>query len=296
MVDCNEILMPKTLEQALDYRKKYQAMPLAGGTDAVVQNKSWSGLPVDFKRPVMFLSYLQELREIKITESVISIGAMVTLAELANHNNLPKVLREVASQMASPAIRNKGTIGGNLCNASPAGDLFPYLYAVDASVTIQSSNRKVTMPIAEFIVGPRKIQLADDEILTEIMIPNREWSCEYYRKVGTRKTETLSKLSFLGLLDLEGDRIKDIRITFGAVAPVVVRSKSLEKLLIGKSILEIQTIIPSILEGYSHLIKPIDDQRSTAKYRKATALKLLEYFCVGNYRLQKQVLFVPSKY
>lgn len=278
MVEYKEIVFPKTLEQALTYRKMYQAIPLAGGTDLIVQNRSWSGLPVDFNRPVMFLSYIHELREIKITKSVISIGAMVTLAELANNTELPKVLREIASHMASPAIRNRGTIGGNLCNASPAGDLLPYLYAVNASVSIQSSSRKVTIPIAEFVVGPRKIQLADDEMLTEIMIPNRNWSCEYYRKVGTRKTETLSKLSFLGLLDMEGDRIQDIRITFGAVAPVVVRSRTLEQLLIGKSVMEIQSIIPTILEGYSQLIKPIDDQRSTAKYRKATALRLLEHF------------------
>ncbi|OEH85322.1 hypothetical protein BHU72_04295 [Desulfuribacillus stibiiarsenatis] len=292
--------LPRTLAEALTIRKNCSAIPFAGGTDAIVQRRTWAGVPVQFQADVLFLQYIQELTKMEIEKGQIQIGAMVKLADLAeyvlaNPHLLPHVLAEIIQEMASPAIRNIGTIGGNICNASPAGDLFPFLYAMDAQVEVQSLAGTRVLPINEFWQGPRRIQLASDELLTKVIIPyagkatyeveagsayREDWTVQYYKKVGTRKTETLSKLSFLGLMKLSdnGQMIEDVRISFGAVAPVAVRSIAIEQGLIGLSVAQVKDQLDSILNQYEPLIAPIDDQRSTAAYRKKVALRILRHF------------------
>ncbi|RKZ01452.1 MAG: hypothetical protein DRQ10_02065 [Candidatus Hydrothermota bacterium] len=272
---------PSTIDEALRIRNETKALPLAGGTDLMVRYKNWAGLPPKFSQPVMFVAHLHELKGIEVEGDELIIRSATTLTELLKDGRVPEVLKLAVKEMASPLVRNIATIGGNICNASPAGDTLPPLYALDAKVVLRSVEGERTVPIEDFITGPGQTVLKENEILCEIRIPMDEFDSIFYRKVGTRRANALSKVSFVGLKNLQGDRIDDIRIAFGAVAPTVVRSRDAEKMLKGIKIDEIEQIYPSIEAKYAELIRPIDDQRSTAEYRKIVSLRLLRFFLLG---------------
>ncbi|RKX79425.1 MAG: hypothetical protein DRP87_03265 [Spirochaetes bacterium] len=269
---------PFDLEEAKNIRKETGAIPFAGGTDLMVQRKRWDGLVPDFNRPVIFLSHLEDLTTIESDDKETRIGSCCTYTSMLESNLIPGFLKTIASQIASPPIRNIATIGGNICNASPAGDILPALYATRARVILESVKGCRILPVGSFITGPGSTSLKEDEILTRIIIPKDSFSTFFYRKVGTRKANALSKLSFFGLAKTRGDKIEDIRISFGALAPIVVQSTQIEKDIAEKSKGELKKSIPAICGNYSRLIAPIDDQRSTARYRKTVALKLLTRF------------------
>ncbi len=269
---------PRTLEEALKIRKDEKAIPLAGGTDLMVRFRSWAGTQPDFPWPVMFINHLSEIRYIDIQPKEIRIGAGATLSEVEQCSEVPKVLRTAVSQMAAPALRNLGTVAGNICNASPAGDTISVLYALNARVELTSLHGARQISIMEFISGPGRKDLGDDEIMTAVMIPIESFTHTLYRKVGTRKANALSKLSFCGLAKIKAGRIDDIRLSFGAVGPTVVRSVETEKKLIGLSIEKLKELYSEIRPDYVAMVQPIDDQRSTAVYRKQVSLNLLDQY------------------
>jgi len=269
---------PQNLTEALEIRKNKKAIPFAGGTDLMVGHKRWAGTIPRFVSPVLFIGHLDELKEIIIEGKELHIGSACNLSSILECEYTPLVLKQSISNMASPAIRNVATMGGNICNTSPAGDTLPALYALDAELIVANANRERNIPIDEFITGPGQNTLEDDEILKEIIIPIEQFDVSYHRKVGTRKATALSKLSFIGLARIDDRKIIDIRIAFGAVAPTVVRSEANEDFIIGNNMEELSWLIPEIIEMYSPQICPIDDQRSTAQYRKAVSLRLLEHF------------------
>ncbi len=279
-----EVILADTLREALEHRKAHNAIPFAGGTDLMVRNKSWSGTLPAFQNSVIMVGELQELKGICTNNSTLVVGAAETLSDIAANTNVPLILRMAIKQMASPAIRNMGTIGGNICNASPAGDSLPPLYALDATVTLRSSTGTRTMPISRFIKAPGQTDLASDELLTAVNIPIEDYNRVFYRKVGTRKAVALSKLSIACLATISNSSIEKFRIAVGAVAPTVVRCEEAEKMLTGKTIDEASRDFDSIREIYAEHITPIDDQRSTAKYRKRVALGLIEDFCMNHLR------------
>lgn len=269
---------PPDFQSALTIMRENRAIPLAGGTDLMVSRRRWSGLSPFFAKPVLFIGHLEEIKQVEPDITNIKIGSACSLTSLIEHREIPEVLKIVISQMATPAIRNIGTLGGNICNASPAGDALPVLYALDASVVLQRKAEIRTLPIEKFITGPGETVLKDDELLTSIIIPKKSYNVGFYRKVGTRQANSLSKLSFQGLARIEEGKISDIRISFGAVALTVIRSREIEELLIEKSGKEIEKLISEVNSLYSAVIKPIDDQRSNIRYRKTISLKLLRYF------------------
>ncbi len=269
---------PKDLKDALQIRGEYGATPLAGGTDLMVRYQSWTGtLPV-FANTIMFTGHLDELKYIKNIDGFLEIGGTSTLTMVAGHPDTPEVLREAVLSIAAPALRNNATLTGNICNASTAGDSICALYALDASVRIEKTGSSREIPVVEFITGPGRTLLGDDELVTAVIIPLKRSAVNSFTKVGTRKANALSKLSFTGVADYKNGRIDSIALTFGAVGPTVVRSVELEKKLLGLSAVELKSRIESIVEDYSTVIVPIDDQRSTAVYRKRVALNLLEKF------------------
>lgn len=268
---------PKSLNEALRIMDSYICTVFAGGTDLMVKRKTWSGLEAEFSTPVLFLDRLDEIKGIKINDGMLEIGAACTFNKLIESPKVPQFMKQVFLQMSSPAIRNIATIGGNICNSSPAGDSLPLLYALDAILVIDSIHHSRRIHIHDFITGPGKNTLSGSEILTSIRIPLQDFDIIYYKKVGTRKSNALSKLSFTGFAKLQGLCFSDIRISFGAVGPTVVRDEGIEKHIIEMSS-EGSLDMPLIKNMYGNIIKPIDDQRSTAKYRKETALKLLENF------------------
>ena len=276
----SQVLVPDSLEHALSFLKKENYTIFAGGTDLMVKYKRWGGLPISPEKKIMFIGHLRELSEITMLEGFVSIGAAVLFETIVNNHKLPECLRKGAAEIASLGIRNMATIGGNICNASPAADILPPLYCLKAKIVLSSADGERELPIEEFIQGPGKTDIGEGELLSCIRFPVEKFSQHIFRKIGTRKANALAKLSFCGLAELNKNKIVDIRISFGAIAPVVINDPESEKKLIGMDKAEIEKNINEILEEYGHKIKPIDDQRSTMIYRKKVALNLLENFLV----------------
>ncbi len=282
-----ESYRPLSLKEALQLRAEKGALPFAGGTDLMVRYRYESGAVPNYPKPVMFVSHLEELRKIRRVDHGLSIGAAVTMTEVIESDEVPAILKEAVVTIAAPGLRNAATLAGNICNASPAGDSICALYALDAGVKLQGLSGERIVPIYQFITGPGKTDLADDEILTEIIIPEDRSTVHLFKKVGTRRANALSKLSLSGLARLTGDRIDEIRIAIGAVAPTVVRSIELEKRIEGRTVDEVSKEAEALLRDYDTLIQPIDDQRSTAEYRKRVAMNLLRHFLRGVVLQQK---------
>lgn len=272
---------PLSLKEALELRAEKGALPFAGGTDLMVRYRYESGAIPEYPKPIMFVNHLEELRKIRRVDHGLSIGAAVTLNEVFENDDVPKILKEAVGTIAAPGLRNAATLAGNICNASPAGDSICALYALDAGVKLQSRQGERILPIYQFISGPGKTDLHPEEILTEIIVPEDRSTVHLFKKVGTRRANALSKLSLSGTARVTGDRIDQIRIAIGAVAPTVVRSIELEKRMEGRSLEEVSGAAEGILRDYDALVQPIDDQRSTAEYRKRVALNLLRHFLLG---------------
>ncbi len=267
-----ETLRPRKLDEALTWLSERKALPLAGGTDLMVHFRNYTGTDSLIVRPVLFTDAIDELHSVEDLGDSLKIGAACLLSELENNELVPSLLRQAISQIAAPALRNRATLAGNVCNASPAGDSLPPLYLYDSHVVLASSSGTRTIPLVDFITGPGKTIRTDDELLTHILVSKSQNEKIYYRKVGTRAANALSKLTVAAFAELENNIIMDLRMAFGAVAPVVVRERAVEIIFIGKSIDQVD--LDEFRQAYAPHIRPIDDQRSTALYRKEVALNL----------------------
>jgi xanthine dehydrogenase FAD-binding subunit len=278
------VYRPDTLEQALDKLAVGEHTLFSGGTDLMVRHSVRPGITPDFKHDVVFLDAIEELQHITQIElesdlqSGLCIGAGVSLHDIEINPLVPDVLRQSVANIAAPALRNRATMAGNICNASPAADSLPALYLLDAKLVLSSIHGQREMPIANFITGPGRTCLQQGEVLTHVVIPQADLPVTFYHKVGTRAANALTKLSVAGLAKVEQGKVVDWRVAFGAVGPTVVRSTVLEQKIIGQPVemLREPLFIENILSGYSKVICPIDDQRSTAQYRHRASLNLLE--------------------
>jgi len=273
-----KVYRPLNLIEALDIRNNENTIVFAGGTDLMVKHREWSGAVPKFSTSLLFIGHLTELQTINIDNNSLKIGAACTLAQILNDKRIPDYLKLPIAQMASPSIRNMGTIGGNIGNSSPAGDTLPMLYALDAQLTIQSKSKTYAVGIEDFITGPGQNLLKPDEILSEITIPLSNYRQYYYRKVGSRKANCISKISFFALANGDAAQIHEVRIAFGAVAPTVIRSFEAETLLKGINKSQISERLNDIKSSYANLLNPVDDRRSTKIYRQKVSLQLLENF------------------
>ena len=225
---------PDTLSEALEIREQWPVIPMAGGTDLMVQALTGSGVPVSFPRPVLFLSHLASLGGVGKEGENTKIGGATSLAALLTAD-LPVPFRRAIASMASPALRNVATLGGNVCNGSPCADTLPYLYCADAFVVLRSRTRIRRVAIHDFITGPGSTGLGDNELLTAVQFRPPSYTHFNYRKIGSRRANTLTKLSFLGLALFHEENVSDIRFSFGSVAPTVVRSRNIEEEIIGEN-------------------------------------------------------------
>lgn len=269
--------LPHTWQEALFIRGNDDTMLLAGGTDLMVKYHGSPGITGNFPKPLLFLNQISSLKTINIEKDSITIGSNVTLNEAAAISALPLILKQALGEMASPAIRNAGTLIGNICNASPAGDTLPPLYVLNARLTIESLSSTRQVALADFIQGPGKIDLKANEIVRCLTIPRPNNTICFYKKVGMRKASAISKLSFAAIAQKTDQKITYIAAALGAVGPTIIRSKEAENLLTGKT--EILTDTWETMHTiYNSLLCPIDDKRSSAIYRKTIALNLLTYF------------------
>ena len=268
---------PKDLSEALQIRSETDAIPLAGATDLYVRHRRGGGMAPALERPILYIAHLSELSGVEIGNKAIRIGAAAPYTDIMREPRVPEVLRAAIWELAAPALRNAGTMGGNICNASPAADAVCPLYALDAVCELRSKEGSRTLPITEVIAGPGRTVLKKDELLTSISFPRKPQGVWFYRKVGTRRANALSKLSIAAEARYQVGELTEVAIAIGAVAPTVVRVPELERELLGP-VADLSTRAERVIAGYSEAISPIDDQRSTAGYRREVAVNLVRQF------------------
>lgn len=272
--------IPTSIKEALEYIHSHPSTLISGGTDIMVQRRNWAELPPLLTNDVVYLFNIEEMKLIFANETSFTIGANVPVAALLEHPATPDLLRQAIEIIASPALRNMATIAGNIGNASPAGDTLPILYVLDALVKIESLETTRIAPIQDVIIGPRKTTIKQNEMITQIIIPNHSFTTTVFHKIGGRKADAISKISFTGAARIEEGIVKDLRIAFGAVAPVVERDRAIEVEYMNMPLAEVKSKVNDIKNQYKSLIRPIDDQRSNKKYRTQVALNLLEQFII----------------
>ncbi len=273
-----QLTTPSSLADALALLKREPGVwkPFAGGTDLMVLLEAGK-LP---HRNYINIWSLKELRGIEVTDSHITLGALTTYTEVQSHPVLESefpMLCQAASETGGLAIQNRGTIGGNIVNASPAADSPPALLAYDAEIELISSDGSRWLAYSSFHTGYKQMLIGPNELLARIRMPrNTRNATHYYRKVGTRKAQAISKVCLAALAKLHSDRIGDVRIALGSVAPIVVRCVQTEDALRGRK--PDTGTIKSACATLSQEISPIDDIRSTADYRLQVAKNLLTDF------------------
>ena len=263
-------LAPRTLAEAIDILRAENVTVLAGGTDLMPQSKTGQ---LRFRPVLMNIQRIGELRGIVEVKGYVRFGALTTITELLE-SALVKTrftaLWQSGDHFASDQLRNAATIGGNICNASPAGDTLVPLLVFNSRVVLASKSdgtvRTRTLPLAEFFVGPGRTQRQPNELLTavEVPLPPEGFASEFF-KFGTRPALDVSTISIgLGAIR-NGDRLNDVRIAFGAVAPTPIRALKTEAALAGKPL---AGAIDAALVAAEAEIKPISDIRASAWYRR----------------------------
>ena len=267
--------IPETLEEALQIRKDTGAIPLAGGSDLMVQHYAGTDLSPEFSKPIVVISNLSELKGIKILEDgKVEIGAMTTSAEIASSELVPRLVREAASRMGAISLRNSATIGGNIGNASPKGDLPQPLILLDAEVVLVSLEGERVLPLDEFIKGAKKTDLREDEIIKSVLVSQAECTHWLYHKIGTRRANAISKLSLSCIANIKDGVIVDFRASSGAAGPKVARSRAVESMLIGKRMDELEGVREEFLDAYNNVISP----HAMPEWRRNTTRRMLSHF------------------
>ncbi len=253
--------------------------PIAGGTDLMVELAAERGEPPE---RILDLSRLRELRGVSLAPRTLVIGSLTTYADLRRSRlagEIAPALLDAAATVGAVPIQNRGTIGGNLATASPAGDLLPVLLALDAEVAAGGPRGERLVPIDRFFVSYRRTALEPDELILRVRIPIVPGREVRFRKVGTRRAQAIAKVS-LALAWRDGVEApgavrawRGVRLALGSVAPTPVRARATEAVLEGAAPnLESADRAAASLAAE---LSPIDDVRSTAEYRRLVAARVL---------------------
>ncbi|HEY5790038.1 MAG TPA: xanthine dehydrogenase family protein subunit M, partial [Gammaproteobacteria bacterium] len=262
---------PETLDEALALLADGDATILAGGTDLMVQAQAGR---VRYRRTLLNVRRVGELRGVRVDGDALVLGALTTITELLEdplvHAHAP-LLAQAADRFASAQIRNAGTVGGNVCNASPAGDTLVPLLALDAEVELagKPNGSCVTrrLPLEQFLLGPGRTAREAHELLVALRLPLRDGArFAAFDKFGTRPALDISTVSLALAARREHGALVDVRVAFGAVAPTVLRARRTEAALEGRP-LDAATIEAAAQVAHAE-VSPIDDVRATAWYRR----------------------------
>jgi Aerobic-type carbon monoxide dehydrogenase, middle subunit CoxM/CutM homologs len=259
-----ELRRARTLDDALAIMRSEHRVPIAGATDVYV------GLNFGTVRAKRFLDIwpLDELRTISVTDDRLVLGALVTysamIASAEVRARLPMLI-EAARQVGGPQIQNRGTVGGNIANGSPAGDSLPVLAVAAAVVVLRSVDGERRLPFTSFYTGYRATVMRADELIVAVEIP-RVAGTQWFRKVGTRAAQAISKVVVAAV------RAPTPRIAVGSVAPTVIRLAGTERALAGGA--DLDTAMTALRKE----VRPIDDLRSTAEYRQRVTENLVRRF------------------
>lgn len=270
--------IPSTLQEALKILDKHDCYIMAGGTDLMVVKHQRSGIVPNFDKDVCYIANLEELQYIFEDEKGVHIGAGTKFSDIEVNELVPEILKQIIHELASPNIRNMATMAGNIANASPAGDSIVGLYLLDAELELVNIHGSRMVPIKDFIFGVRKIHRNQNELIKEIFIPHHDDLNTYWRKVGSRAAESISKITFAGGYEVENGKVKDLRMAFGSVSITVVRERKIEEKYIGMSVEELHNHVEDIVKDMSKFVQPITDQRSTKEYRYKVAMNILKDF------------------
>jgi CO/xanthine dehydrogenase FAD-binding subunit len=273
-----ELVAPGHLEEvvALLARDPGVWLPLAGGTDIMVQYAAGKLTA----RRLVSLWNLPELRRIDISEGEVGVGAASTYTDLRRHEIVARefpLLATAAGWTGGVANQNRGTLGGNIVNASPAADSLPALLVYEAELILISAGGERRVRYLDFHLGYKKTRLAPQELIRTICLPRRYAGYyAYARKVGARSAQAISKVSLAALGRISGGLVEDVRIAVGSVAPVPMRLVETEQLIRGKGLEP--ALLSSARRAAAAEIRPIDDIRSTAGYRAAVTGNLVVEF------------------
>lgn len=276
------VLSPRSAAEAVKtYAKLPAAIPVAGGTDMMV---GWN-MGLLNGHAVLDLSRVAEWKKITVVSDGVDLGALVTHAQIQAHPTLRKrfpLLVAACATVGASQIQNRGTIGGNIANASPAGDTFPALAVYEATVRVVGPNGRRAIPISEIFAGVKKTTLKPGELIEAVFLPYAEAPTRgVFRKVGTRAAQAISKTMFAGLIwTAKNGEVTEARLAFGSLAPTVKRLYAAESFLKGRRLND--TTIHAAVELLSNDVSPIDDIRSTREYRLVVSRNILTAFLKGD--------------
>jgi CO/xanthine dehydrogenase FAD-binding subunit len=275
-----ELVSPRTMAEALDLLSSDDGWkPFAGGTDLMVLLEAGK-LP---HKQYVNIWQFDDLRGIDVSETSVTLRALTTYTDVQAHPVLREefpMLCQAARETGGIAIQNRGTLGGNIVNASPAADSPPALLAYDAELEIISKSGTRRVPYSRFHSGYKQMDIRADELLSAIHLPrSQNQRVHYYRKVGTRKAQAISKICFAGVAETSGQVINHLRIALGSVAPIPIRCEKTEASLQDETLTD--EAIESAAATLATEIAPIDDIRSTRDYRLRVSLNLLRDFLVS---------------
>ena len=265
---------PKTLKEALQLRKETSLIPYCGGTDLMVSGKC-------SEIRYLFINNIKELKQITEDKNNIRFGAACTFTEIIENPLTPGILKEACRQIAAPAIRNAGTVGGNIANGSAKADSALIFMVTDSKLRLANADGERVLPIKDFYTGAGKTALAGDELIVEVLMPKLGIDNYYYKKVGARTALAISRTSFAGILDISDGVIKNNATAFGAVVDVIIRRSDIDEMLIGKSIEEAKKLKEKYLSAYDEAIQPRRG-RVGIEYRKDVCMNLLRDFLESN--------------
>jgi CO/xanthine dehydrogenase FAD-binding subunit len=265
---------PRNLFEAYEHLAAGASRPIAGGTDLMVAITGELG-PVP--KRMLDLSRIKELRGIALEADGLVLGARTTYTEIRRsalcREHLPALV-EAAATIGAAQIQNRGTLGGNIANASPAGDTLPILLAADAMILVGGQRGEREVSASDFFVAYRKTALAPDELILQVRFPLPPGRELRFRKVGTRRAQAISKVVVaLAWQDRGAPGWSDVRLALGSVAATPIRATSTEVVLEGAR--PTPEVADRAAETLADELQPIDDVRSTADYRRAVAARVL---------------------
>jgi xanthine dehydrogenase small subunit len=266
---------PTQLQDALGILASAGGRPIAGGTDVMVQITGELGPPPE---RMLDLWHLQELRGIGASGGALSLGALTTYTEIRRselcREHAPALV-EAAATIGAAQIQNRGTLGGNIANASPAGDTLPVLLAMDAEIVVGSVRGERSVPAAQFWTAYRKTALAPDELVLRVLVPIDRDRRVRFRKVGTRRAQAISKvvMALSWRARSPSPEWRDVRLALGSVADRPIRAQQTEAALEEQR--PTQETADRAARTVAGEIQPIDDVRSTADYRRAVTARVL---------------------
>ena len=276
-----ELVRPRSLPAAIaalhESLESERLTPLAGGTDLFVYLNAGTLAG----RRFLDLTPLAELKRIRVAHAGVRIGALATFREIRTHDVLRRrfpALVAAASEVGAWQIQSRATLAGNIANASPAGDSLPVLLAHDAVVRARSVRGERAIEFGRLFRGYRDLDLAPDELITEIELPEPpRGAIPFFRKVGTRRAQSISKVVFCGLAARgRSGALEHVRLAYGSVAPVPLRAAQAEAALEGGKPGE--AAVAAAREALARDIAPIDDIRSDREYRMTVAGNVLDQF------------------